>query len=70
MAWVNVLSMEQLEIVVDDERKQCMIELSSSGSVPRYVTLHIDEAEQLETIIRALKEARQILQGASLREAP
>ncbi|WP_438448641.1 hypothetical protein [Gorillibacterium sp. sgz5001074] len=62
MAWVQLLSEDLLNVTVDDERKVCMLEVSSGGSVPRYVTVHFDRPDQLDELIRSLEKARVFLE--------
>lgn len=61
MAWVQLLSRDHIEVTVDDERKICMLETVSGGSVPRYVTVQFDRADQLDELIRSLEQAKAML---------
>jgi len=53
-----IYSTESIDISADGDKKQVRIELSSSGYRERYVTLFVEEAEELDRIIAALQEAR------------
>jgi len=64
MAWKAIYDSEQLSLIVDDEKQVAMLEVSSGGYVPRYVTLHWNEQELAE-IIQALINAQQQLKGTS-----
>jgi hypothetical protein len=64
MAWKPIYDSEQLSLIVDDEKQVAMLEVSSGGYVPRYVTLHWNEQELAE-VIQALQNAQQQLKGTS-----
>ncbi|NHN32387.1 hypothetical protein [Paenibacillus agricola] len=64
MAWKPIYDSEQLSLIADDELKVAMLEVSSGGYVPRYVTLHWNEQELAE-VIQALQSAQQLLKGDS-----
>jgi len=53
-----IYSTESIDISADGDKKQVRIELSSSGYRERYVTLFIEDAEELDRIVAALREAR------------
>jgi hypothetical protein len=60
MVWKPVYDSEQLSLIVDDEKHIAMLEISSGGYVPRYITLHWNEQELAE-VIQALQNAQQLL---------
>jgi len=57
MGLISVLQEEQISIAVDDEQQNIILELSSSGYRPRFVTMHINKREEVEQIIKALEKA-------------
>lgn len=61
MAWIEVLSQPNITVTVDDERKVCMLETVSGGSVPRYVTVQFSSRDELDELIRGLEQARALL---------
>jgi hypothetical protein len=63
MAWKPIYDSEQLSLIVDDDKQVAMLEVSSGGYVPRYVTLHWNE-QQLSEVIQALQKAQQQLKGS------
>ncbi|RED63515.1 hypothetical protein [Cohnella phaseoli] len=58
MASRMVYSTEEIDISADSDKRLVRIELSSSGYRQRYVSLVIEEREELERIIAALQEAK------------
>ncbi|MDQ1911491.1 hypothetical protein RAC89_13705 [Paenibacillus sp. GD4] len=56
MAWTTIFENEQLTVVVDDEKSNIMVELSSGGYRPRFVTAHWS-AEEAQAVIDALRKA-------------
>ncbi|SDD78110.1 hypothetical protein SAMN02799630_04023 [Paenibacillus sp. UNCCL117] len=60
MAWKTVYETEHVTLVVDQEKSLVMMETSSGGYRPRYVTLHWSP-EQLDAMIDALQLARREL---------
>ena len=58
MASRMVYSTEEIDISADSDKRLVRIELSSSGYRQRYVSLVIEECEELERIIAALQEAK------------
>lgn len=60
MAWERILEKEQLELIIDNETGHLMIETSSGGAVPRYITIHIHSELEIDEIIAALKKAKQL----------
>lgn len=61
MAWERLLEKDQLEIIMDTEKGSLMLETSSGGAVPRYVTVHIQTEQALDEIITALQKAKDIM---------
>ncbi|MED4604359.1 hypothetical protein P9314_27395 [Paenibacillus validus] len=64
MAWKTIFESEQLTLVVDQEKSSVMLETSSGGYRPRYVTLHWTPKE-LDTVIEALHKAKRELAGGN-----
>ncbi|SFM02593.1 hypothetical protein SAMN03159341_11477 [Paenibacillus sp. 1_12] len=62
MAWKPIYESEQLSLIVDDDKQVAMLEVSSGGFVPSYITFHWSEQELAE-IIQALQNAQQELKG-------
>lgn len=60
MSWKTIFEDEHVSIVVDESNRIVMLEASSGGYRPRYVTLQLD-ASRLEVIIEALQSARAAL---------
>jgi len=58
MASRLIYSTEELDISADSDKKHVRIELSSSGYRQRFVSLVVEDREELERIIRALEEAK------------
>ncbi|PRX74141.1 hypothetical protein B0G52_102166 [Cohnella sp. SGD-V74] len=58
MANRMIYSTEELDISADSDKRLVRIELASSGYRQRYVSLVIEEREDLERIIAALQEAK------------
>jgi hypothetical protein len=61
MAWERLLEKNQLEIIVDTDKGNVMLETSSGGAVPRYVTVHIQDEQELDELILALNKAKAIV---------
>lgn len=61
MAWERLLERDQLEIIIDTDKGTLMLETSSGGAVPRYVTVHIQNVQELEEIIAALHKAKDVI---------
>jgi hypothetical protein len=61
MAWEQLLTKDQLEIIVDTDKGTLMMETSSGGAVPRYVTVHIQNEQELDEIIAALQKAKDVM---------
>jgi hypothetical protein len=57
-----IYSTEFIDISSDNDKKQVHIELSSSGYRPKYVSLFIDNREELDHIIDALQKATEIFE--------
>ncbi|MFB9280206.1 hypothetical protein [Cohnella cellulosilytica] len=57
MANRMIYSTEEIDISADSDKRLVRIELSSSGYRQRYVSIVIEEREELERIIAALQEA-------------
>jgi hypothetical protein len=62
VAWERLLEKDQLEIIVDTDKGTLMLETSSGGAVPRYVTVHIQNEQELDELIRALQKAKEVIQ--------
>jgi hypothetical protein len=58
MSLTSILQEEQISIFADDEQKNILLEVSSSGYRPKYVTLHLDKKEDIDRIIEALIKAK------------
>jgi hypothetical protein len=61
MAWERLLEKNQLEIIVDTDKGTLMLETSSGGAVPRYVTVHIQNEQELDELIAALLKAKEFM---------
>jgi hypothetical protein len=61
MAWERLLEKDQLEIIMDTEKGTLMLETSTGGAVPRYVTVHIQNVQELDEIIAALQKAKNVI---------
>ncbi|QGQ94431.1 hypothetical protein EHS13_05690 [Paenibacillus psychroresistens] len=61
MAWERLLEKDQLEIIMDTDKGTVMLETSSGGAVPRYVTIHIQNEQELDEIIAALQKAKNLI---------
>jgi hypothetical protein len=61
MAWERLLAKNQLEIIVDTDKGTLMMETSSDGAVPRYVTVHIQNEQELDELIAALQKAKDVM---------
>jgi hypothetical protein len=61
MAWERLLAKNQLEIIVDTDKGTLMMETSSGGAVPRYVTVHIQNEQELDELIAALQKAKDVM---------
>jgi len=61
MAWERLLEKDQLEIIIDTDKGTLMLETSSGGAVPRYVTVHIQNEQELDDILHALQRAKEIM---------
>jgi hypothetical protein len=61
MAWEQLLTKDQLEIIVDTDKGTLMMETSSGGAVPRYVTVHIQNEQELDELITALQKAKDVM---------
>ncbi|QMV43151.1 hypothetical protein [Cohnella cholangitidis] len=62
MANQMIYSTENIDISADSDKKQVHIELASSGYRPKYVSLFIDDRDELERIIQALQTAKSSLE--------
>jgi len=60
MAWERLLEKEQLELIVDTEKNHLMIETSSGGAVPRFITIHVSTEQEIDEIIAALHKAKSL----------
>ncbi|TBL68287.1 hypothetical protein [Paenibacillus thalictri] len=60
MAWKTIYENDHIHLVADEEQQQAMLEVSSGGYRPRYVTLQLPVAE-LDQLIAALQLAKQEL---------
>ncbi|MFC5404965.1 hypothetical protein [Cohnella soli] len=56
-----IYSSEFIDIRADNDKKQVHIELSTSGYRPKYVSLFVEDAAELDRIIDALQSARSVL---------
>jgi hypothetical protein len=61
MAWERLLEKDQLEIIMDTDKGTIMLETSTGGAVPRYVTVHIQNVQELDEIIAALQKAKKVI---------
>jgi hypothetical protein len=61
MAWERLLEKDQLEIIIDTERGHLMVETSSGGAVPKFITVHIQTEEEIDEVIQALLKAKAVL---------
>jgi hypothetical protein len=61
MGWERLLAKDQLEIIVDTDKGTLMMETSSGGAVPRYVTVHIQNEQELDELIAALQKAKDFM---------
>jgi hypothetical protein len=61
MAWERLFESHQLEITVDTAKGHVMLETSSGGAVPRYVTIHIQNEQEIEELIIALQKAKEAM---------
>ncbi|WP_248929661.1 hypothetical protein [Paenibacillus hamazuiensis] len=57
MAWTAIYESEQVSLVADREHGQALLEVSSGGYRPRYMTLRMNAAE-LDLLIEALQRAK------------
>jgi hypothetical protein len=57
MAWQTIFDNDQISLAADSEHKRALLELSSGGYRPRYVTLQMSSAE-LDELIAALQQAK------------
>lgn len=62
MSLISILQDEQISIVADDQNKNILFEVSSSGYRPRYVTIHLNQREEIDRIIEALIKAKEYLE--------
>ncbi len=62
MASQMIHTTEFIDFSADNDKKQVHIELSSSGYRPKYVSLFIDNREELEQIIDALRKAKEVFE--------
>jgi ribosome maturation factor RimP len=62
MSLTSILQEEQISILADGEQKKILLEVSSSGYRPKYVTLHLDKTEDIDRIIEALIKAKEYIQ--------
>lgn len=58
MAVSRIYSSENIDISVDPDKHHVQLELSSSGYRPKYVSVFIEDAAELERVIEALQQAR------------
>jgi hypothetical protein len=61
MAWERLLAKDQLELIADTEKGTLMLETSSGGAIPRYVTVHIQNEQELDELIGALQKAKEVI---------
>jgi ribonuclease HI len=61
MAWERLFETDQLEIIVDTDKGHVMLETSSGGAVPKYVTVHIQNEQEIEALIHALQKAKEAM---------
>jgi hypothetical protein len=61
MAWERLLEKDQLEIIVDTEKGNVMIETSSGGAIPKYVTVHFQTEQEIDELIAALQKAKEAM---------
>jgi len=62
MPLISILQDEQITVVADDEKKNILLELNSSGYRPRFVTVHLTNKDEIDRIIDALQKAREYLE--------
>jgi hypothetical protein len=60
MVWERLLEKDQLEIIVDTERAHLMVEASSGGAVPKFITVHIQTEAEIDELIQALQKAKAV----------
>jgi hypothetical protein len=65
MAWERLLEKNQLEIIIDMDKGTLMLETSSGGAVPRYITVHIQNEQELNELIAALQKAKDVMAARS-----
>lgn len=56
-----IYTTENIDISADSDKKHVHIELSTSGYRPKYVSLFIDDRQELDRIIAALQQAKNAL---------
>jgi len=61
MANTILYNSENILIAANDEKQHIMIELSSSGYRPKFVSHYIESREELEQLIDALQKAKSAL---------
>jgi hypothetical protein len=61
MAWERLFETDQLEIIIDTDKGHVMLETSSGGAVPRYVTVHIHKEQEIDELIHALQKAKEAM---------
>jgi hypothetical protein len=47
MSLISILQDEQISVVADDQNNNILLEVSSSGYRPKYVTVHLNKHEAL-----------------------
>lgn len=60
MGWKTLFQNEHMSLVLDTNHNHCMMEVSSGGYQPRYVTLHLN-GEDLSQLIDELQKAKEQL---------
>ncbi len=58
LAWERILEMAQLELILDTDKNHLMIEATTGGAVPRFVTVHINSDKEIDALIEALHKAK------------
>lgn len=61
MSLIPLLQHEQIAVIADNERKNVMLELNSSGYRPRFVTVHLKTEAEIDELMEALSKAKAYL---------
>ncbi|MFC0213467.1 hypothetical protein ACFFK0_13540 [Paenibacillus chartarius] len=65
MGWEYVHDQDEFSVSVDKEKGLAMLELSSSGIRPKYVSLQLEHVERLDAIVQALQAVRPYLKSTA-----